>query len=192
MGSFQVQVLKAFDRAVGLTVYRSTLSAARRRGFVSSAAAAPPDPATVRKVLVIRPGGIGDAVLFYPLLAALREAWPAAELHILAERRNAGLFAANDRARRVFAYDGGMGTQLLEVLRGGYDVVVDTEQYHYLSAVIAYLTGAPVRCGFDTRGRGGLFTHRVHYDDQTYEALLFLDLARAVTGRARSRKSRAS
>jgi ADP-heptose:LPS heptosyltransferase len=68
------------------------------------------------------------------------------------------------------------------VVRSAYDLVVDTEQYHYLSAVIAHLVKAPVKCGFDTRGRGGLFTHRVHYDDQTYEVFSFLDLARAVSG----------
>jgi len=185
MGSFQVPALKALDRTVGWTVYRSLVSTYKReRGGAGSTP--PPPPQDVRRVLVIRPGGIGDAVLFYPMLRALREAWREVKIEVLAERRNEGLFRANDLVDRVISYDSGLGGRLLGALHGNYDVVIDTEQYHYLSAVIAYLTKAPVRCGFDTRGRGGLFTHRVHYDDQTYEVLSFLDLARTVTGSSHS------
>jgi ADP-heptose:LPS heptosyltransferase len=181
MGSFQIRALKAIDRLVGGTVYRSLLASARKRG-ATGPTVPPPPPSRVERILVIRPGGIGDAVLFYPMLAALRSAWPGAALHVLAERRNAGLFKANDRVDRVFSYDAGFGSELRAALAGPYDLVIDTEQYHYLSAVIAYLAHASSSCGFDTRGRGGLFTHRVHYDDQTYEVFSFLDLARTVTG----------
>lgn len=185
MVSLQVRALKAADSLVGRTLYRSLLSRARHRGR-SGVVVPPPPPEDVRRVLVIRPGGIGDAVLFYPMLEALREAWPDAALEVLAESRNSGIFKANDRADRVWLYDRGGGRDLVSVIRGRYDVVVDTEQYHYLSAAIAYLTGAPVICGFDTRGRGGLFTHRVHYDDKAYEVFSFLDLARTVTGKEHS------
>lgn len=185
MGSLQVRALKAFDRTVGWTVYRSVLASAQRRGVERRNAVPPPPPEMVHRVLVIRPGGIGDAVLFYPMLAALLEAWPGATIDVLAERRNSGVFAANDLVDRVYSYDQALGRQLLRAVNGRYDVVVDSEQYHYLSGVIAFATKAPVRCGFDTRGRGGLFTHRVHYDDQTYEVLCFLRLARAVTGKDR-------
>src|SRR5262245_29124254 len=185
MGSFQIRTLKAIDRLAGRTVYRSLLASARRRGAVGPTVP-PPPPSHVERILVIRPGGIGDAVLFYPMLAALRATWPGAALHVLAERRNAGLFKANDRVDRVFSYGASFGSELRDALAGPYDLVIDTEQYHYLSAVIAYLVHAPFSCGFDTRGRGGLFTHRVHYDDETYEVFSFLDLARTVSGRVHS------
>ena len=182
MGSFQIRALKAIDGLVGGTVYRSLLASARSRGATGSTVP-PPPPEHVGRILVIRPGGIGDAVLFYPMLEALRASWPGASLHVLAERRNAGLFKANDRVDKVFSYDEGLGTQLRAALAGPYDLVIDTEQYHYLSAVIAHMARARFSCGFDTRGRGGLFSHRVHYDDQKYEVFSFLDLARTVTGR---------
>ena len=182
MGSFQIRALKALDGLVGGTIYRSLLASARKRG-TTGPTVPPPPPQGVDRILVIRPGGIGDAVLFYPMLAALRAAWPGLTLHVLAERRNAGLFKANDRVDRVYSYDASLGAELRQAITGRYDLVIDTEQYHYLSAVIAHMVHAPVSCGFDTRGRGGLFTHRVHYDDQTYEVFSFLDLARTVTGR---------
>jgi lipopolysaccharide heptosyltransferase II len=176
MGALQVRLLKELDHVVGRAVYRAFLGHRRRRPNEGVL------PVPVRKILVLRPGGIGDAVLFFPLLHALRETFPEARLDVLAERRNVGLFNANDVVDRAYAYDRGFGRELLAVVREGYDVAIDTEQYHFLSAVVTYLTGAPVRCGFDTQGRGGLFTHRVGYSDQTYEVYSFLHLFHALTG----------
>lgn len=60
------------------------------------------------RVLLLRPGGLGDALLLWPLLTALRTAWPRAVFAVLAERRNAGAFALNplpDRPLQVWCYD---------------------------------------------------------------------------------------
>jgi len=179
MGALQVRLLKAIDHLIGRTIYRALLYWHRRQ--------APPGDgelaAVVTRILVVRPGGIGDAVLFFPLLQALRREFPQARLEVLAERRNVGLFATNDVVHSAYAYDRGYGRELLTVLRGRYDIVIDTEQSHFLSAIITYLTGAPVRVGFDTQGRGGLFTHRVHYSDQIYEVHSFLNLFHALSGK---------
>jgi len=179
MGALQVQLLKGIDGLIGRTVYRGFLRRYQRHARANDGAL----PALVTKILVVRPGGIGDAVLFFPLLQALRREFPQARLEVLAERRNVGLFDTNDVVHRAYAYDRGYGRELLAVLRNKYDVVIDTEQSHFLSAIITYLTGAPVRCGFDTQGRGGLFTHRVRYSDQIYEVHSFLSLFRALTGK---------
>lgn len=180
MGALQVRLLKELDHVVGRAVYRAFLG--RRRARAGEGVL--PNP--VRRILVLRPGGIGDAVLFFPLLHALRDTFPQARLDVLAERRNVGLFEANDVVDRAYAYDRNRGRDLLAAIRNGYDVAIDTEQYHFLSAVVTYLTGAPVRVGFDTQGRGGLFTHRVGYSDQTYEVYSFLNLFRALTGTERA------
>jgi lipopolysaccharide heptosyltransferase II len=182
MGALQVRLLKAIDHLIGRTIYRAFLYWHRRHTRRGDGEL----PAAVTKILVVRPGGIGDAVLFFPLLQALRREFPQARLDVLAERRNVGLFGANDVVHHAYAYDGSYGRELLAVLRGKYDIVIDTEQSHFLSAIITYLTGAPVRCGFDTQGRGGLFTHRVHYSDQIYEVHSFLSLFRALTGKQES------
>jgi lipopolysaccharide heptosyltransferase II len=179
MGALQVQLLKGVDRLIGRTVYRAFLHRHRRRARPDDGAL----PMPVTKILVVRPGGIGDAVLFFPLLQALRREFPQARLDVLAERRNVGLFGSNDVVHRAYAYDRGYGRELLAVRRNQYDIVIDTEQSHFLSAIITYLTGAPVRCGFDTQGRGGLFTHRVRYSDQIYEVHSFLSLFGALTGK---------
>ncbi len=182
MGALQIRALKAADRAVVRTLYRALLARRYAHGAQGSPAG-PPDPKSVRRILVIRPGGIGDAVLFFPMLQALRREYPEARLEVLAEQRNVGLFEANEVVDRARAYDRGGGLELWGALQERWDIVVDTEQYHMLSALVAYRTGAPVRCGFDTQGRGGLFTHRAPYSDQVYEVYSFLDLVKAITGR---------
>lgn len=148
--------------------------AARRPG--SPEALGPPG-----RVLVIRPGGIGDAVLFLPLLQQLRTVWPAARVDLLAERRNSGVVAATGLVDVVYRYDA--AGDLARVLRNSYDVVIDTEQYHAMPAIVAYLTRAPRRVGFATNSRRRLLTHPVRYDQATYEAHAFLALGEAATGR---------
>ncbi len=142
-----------------------------------AAAEAPPP----RRILVIRPGGIGDAVLFLPLLRELRQTWPRAALDVLAERRNAGIVQGTGLADEVFRYDV-FPHDLMAVLRRRYDLVIDTEQYHAMSALVTAATRAPRRIGFGTNLRRRLFTQVVPYDQQRYETLLFLELGRAATG----------
>jgi lipopolysaccharide heptosyltransferase II len=134
-----------------------------------------------RRVLVIRPGGIGDAVLFIPMLRALRAAWPNAELDLLAEHRNASVIAPTGLVGHVYRYDR-FPIDLLAILRRRYDLVIDTEQFHCLSAIVAWLTRAPRRIGFGTTLRRRLFTQAIGYNLETYEAEMFLALARAATG----------
>lgn len=129
----------------------------------------------IRSILIIRPGGIGDAALLSPALYKLREYFPAAQIHILAERRNAGAFALVPGIDRLFLYDSISG--LINVLLSSYDIVIDTEQWHRLSALIARLTGAPIIVGFDTNDRRRMFTHTVPYSHEDYEADSFLHLA---------------
>ncbi len=134
------------------------------------------------KLLVIRPGGIGDAVLLLPALKALKEHFKNSEIEILAEKRNAGLLEVSPYINKVHLYDSRPPFGLFKTLSDNYDIVIDTEQWHRLSAVVAYLTRAPVRVGFSTNERSELFTHNVSYSQEQYEANSFLNLVSAITG----------
>jgi ADP-heptose:LPS heptosyltransferase len=61
-------------------------------------------------------------------------------------------------------------------LRGRYDVVIDTEQWHRLSAVLVRLVRSVVKIGFDTNERRRMFSHTVPYSHDDYEALSFAHL----------------
>jgi ADP-heptose:LPS heptosyltransferase len=130
---------------------------------------------------VIRPGGIGDAVLLIPALSILKENFPCADVDILAERRNADIFTLCPAVTRILLYH--RASDLAGVFKRSYDLVIDTEQWHRLSAVVALCTRAPVRAGFATNERARLFSHPVSYDQDVYEGSSFLRLVESVIGR---------
>lgn len=124
--------------------------------------------------LIIRPGGIGDAVLLVPALDALKQKFPGAVIDILAEKRNGAIFKLCASVNKVLLYDRGM--ELLLSLRSRYDVVIDTEQWHRLSAVVCRLTRSARKIGFSSNERGRLFTQTVPYSHETYEIESFFSL----------------
>jgi heptosyltransferase II len=158
----RIELLKWIDSVAGVVVAACLPAAKVRSGVVP------------RRILVIRPGGIGDAVLLIPALVTLAHAFPGADLTVLAERRNAAAFALCPAVTRLLHYD--TPCELISVLRGGYDLVIDTEQWHRLSAVVARLTRAPVSIGFASNDRQRLFSHRVPYSHDDYEAASFFNL----------------
>jgi lipopolysaccharide heptosyltransferase II len=125
-------------------------------------------------ILIIRPGGIGDAVLLIPTIKALRNAYPACTIDILAERRNAAAFHLASGIRTVYLYDTLSG--LAAVQRSRYDAVIDTEQWHRLSAVVARLTKSPLSIGYATNERKKMFTNAVQYSHEDYEIDCFFHL----------------
>ncbi len=132
------------------------------------------------RILIIRPGGIGDAVLLIPAILQIKNAFPKAEIHLLAEKRNHEILSLCQDIDRIFCYD--RFKELTQVLLNRYDAVIDTEQWYRLSAVIAYWTRAPLRIGFATNERKKLFNKQVPYNQEMNEISSFLSLAEALTG----------
>lgn len=124
--------------------------------------------------LFIRPGGIGDAVLLIPAIKAVSFAFPGCHIDILAETRNSGIFCLCPEIKSIFRYDSMF--ELMTCLKKKYDVIIDTEQWHRLSAVTARLIRAKTRIGFGTNSRRRLFSHAISYSHQDYEALSFFRL----------------
>jgi lipopolysaccharide heptosyltransferase II len=133
-----------------------------------------PELLGLSRLLLIRPGGIGDAVLLAPAIRAVHRAFPDAIIHILAESRNAAVFGLCPEVDEVFCYD--RPKELLAVLGGKFDAVIDTEQWHRLSAVMARVIRSPVKIGFGTNERQKLFNYPVPYAHESYEIDSFFQL----------------
>lgn len=168
----KLEFLKIADRVVGPLVTRVLKKSVSFQHQLLSP----------RSILLIRPGGIGDAVLLIPAIEAIKKKHPDAMIDVLAEKRNCGVFSLCPEIRNVYLYD--RPKELWKAIRNGYDMVVDTEQWHRLSAVVARLTRAPVSIGFDTNERRKLFTHRIPYSHDDYEAESFLHLIEPVAGKS--------
>jgi ADP-heptose:LPS heptosyltransferase len=128
----------------------------------------------VSSLLLIRPGGIGDAVLLAPVIGRLREIFPVARIEVLAEKRNTGAFALCPGIDRVLCYD--QPGELGHALKSRYDVVIDSEQWHRLSALVARMIRSQIKIGFGTNERKRLFTHSVDYNHENYELDSFFEL----------------
>lgn len=132
----------------------------------------------ITSLLLIRPGGIGDAVLLAPIIRTIKVKYPLARISVLAERRNAGVFSLVSDVGEVFCYD--RPRDFLRAVTGQYDAVIDTEQSHFLSAVVTRFTSAPLKIGFDTNGRRRMFTQTVPYCHDDYESVSFARLLTAL------------
>nr|WP_320050601.1 glycosyltransferase family 9 protein [uncultured Desulfuromonas sp.] len=62
-----------------------------------------------------------------------------------------------------------------------YDLIVDTEQWYYLSAIIGRMLRARCRCGFATNLRGRLFSVTAEYRQDDYEPISFYHLLDALS-----------
>lgn len=160
----RIRLLKALDGIAG----RFAAVLARRIPLRSRTAD------QISSILLIRPGGIGDAVLLVPALIVLKQKFTEATITILAERRNAAAFVLCPAVDRVLRYD--TPSELLTAIRGRYDLVIDSEQWHRLSAVVARFCRPKMLIGFGTNERRRLFTHAVPYSHDDYEASSFLRL----------------
>jgi ADP-heptose:LPS heptosyltransferase len=147
-----------------------------------------------RRVLCIKFYGLGNAVMLLPVLEALRRRYPGVEIDFLTLDGNVPLLERSGLLAQVFPVDVHTAPRFLRTLaaavlairRRGYDTVLDFEQFVKLSTIIAFLSGARRRIGFNTDGqrRGFLYTTRVVYTDSDHMSALFARLLRplGVTG----------
>jgi ADP-heptose:LPS heptosyltransferase len=169
----KIETIKKIDRFIGPVLAQAALIFLPRRHTASST--------TSLRFLFIRPGGIGDAVLLLPAISAVKKKFPDASIDILAEKRNAAIFLLCGNVNIVLQYD--KPGDLIAAMRIDYDVVIDTEQWHRLSSVVARLTRAPMVIGYDTNDREKLFTHPISYSHDDHEIDSFLHLLRPLMKR---------
>jgi ADP-heptose:LPS heptosyltransferase len=162
-----------------------------RRTVPSFLATTPPRAAPIpapRRVLGIKFYGLGNTVMLVPVLAAVRERFPDAEVDFLTLRGNASLLERSGVADRVIGVDTSslgrfartMWHAVRAIRRRRYDVVLDFEQFIKLSSLFAWVSGTPERIGFNTDGqrRGFMYTTRVVYTDSDHMSGIYARLLR--------------
>jgi lipopolysaccharide heptosyltransferase II len=178
-----VPLIRALDRRVGIPVCRALAALLRLRAH-------PQPMAPARRILLMKWVGFGNLILASPAVAALRARFPDAEITFVTLSANKGLLERYPMVDRAYYFN---VTSMRSVLREtwrlfrflrreAFDVVVDFEQFSRYSAIMAGLSGAPVRVGFFTPGqsREGVYTRPVPYRENAHMADVFCDLARAL------------
>jgi ADP-heptose:LPS heptosyltransferase len=183
-----LRVARYIDRWLGPPLCLLLYGLARLLGRRLPALGATTPPAaplpTPRRVLGIKFYGLGNIVMVLPTLRALRAAFPGVEIDFLTLVDNAPLLEGSGYVRRVLTVDvkgrrrfvRSILALLPRLLRGGYDTVLDFEQFVKLSGLFAHLTGARECVGLNTEGqnRAWLYTTRVAYTDSDHTVDVFL------------------
>lgn len=120
-------------------------------------------------ILLVRLRLIGDVVFTTPVIGALRRRYPEARLLYLVEEHAAPVVADNPRLSRVITVPYRRGWRRIAddlalarmLRRESIDMVIDLHGGPR-SALLTWMTRAPVRVGYDVPGRSWMYTRIVH------------------------------
>lgn len=124
--------------------------------------------------LVIRPGGVGDGLMAIPILRTLRERFPQGKISVLCIKKSEMGIRYLPFYDDIIVFDDLKKCipNVVKLFAGNIDVVFDLEQFKRITSIVAYMTGAQIRIGFDTNNRRWLYTNLVAYfNDKQYETL---------------------
>ncbi len=139
----------------------------------------------IKKILVIKLTMIGDTILLYPTIKALKEKYKDCEVTILCSKVNEKIIQQWDfidkyivfRFDYIFKKPWYIIFQLWSLSKSKFDLAVDFEQWFRITPIIAYLT-AKLKFGFKTpkQYRHYLFDFAVAHIKNRHEVLCFCDL----------------
>jgi lipopolysaccharide heptosyltransferase II len=121
---------------------------------------------------------IGDVVLTTPIIASVRKAFPDAYIAYLADNHAASLLEHNPGLNEIIGFDFSRPTipeqarVAFLLRRRKFDLAIDLFG-NPRSALLTFLSGAPVRVGPQRKGRGALYTIQVSDDGTPKTAIEF-------------------
>lgn len=132
----------------------------------------------ISRILLTRMKYIGDVVLTTPIIRAVRERYPDAFIAYLGDQEAVSLLRNNPHLNEIIPFEFSRPTLLEQprivwlLRKRKFDVVVDFFG-NPRSALVSYLSGAPMRIGGAFGSRGKLFTHRIRDDGNPKTAVQF-------------------
>jgi heptosyltransferase II len=143
------------------------------------------DRGRVRKILIRAVNWLGDAVMITPAMAAIRDAFPQAQITVLANPLVSQMFSPHRCVDRVISFDravhrGVAGRLRLaaQLRRENFDLAVIFPN-SFEGALIPALAGIPARLGKNSDGRGWLLTHsypRTLQNTAEHQVLNYVDM----------------
>ena len=143
---------------------------------------------TFDSILILKPCCLGDVLMATPVIAALRRAYPLAQIDFATGSWSRPVVVAHPELRGVVdtgrvgqgAYGWRDVWKLARQLRAAhYDLCLTLDRSPRVG-LVAWLARIPYRAGLDSGGRGFAHNIRVPVPPIRYEPELYLDLPRAV------------
>ncbi|MEH2081719.1 MAG: glycosyltransferase family 9 protein [Nostoc sp.] len=133
------------------------------------------------RVVALVPGGIGDQILFFPTLDDLKRHYPDAQIDVVVEPRSKAAYRVSKSVHEVLYFDfndrnslADWGNLVGTIRDREYDVAIAVGQ-NWLVGLLLWLTGIPIRIGYQGKGSGFL-THTVPFKPSQYVAAVYHDL----------------
>ncbi|MBI4397958.1 MAG: glycosyltransferase family 9 protein [Candidatus Omnitrophica bacterium] len=139
-------------------------------------------PKKVERILVIRLDHLGDVVMATPFLTRLREAYPAAEIHLLTDENHACLFERDSRLDQVIGVKNhwfsrkapvrwfSMFQLAMSLRKMNYDLGFDLRGDARTIFFFLFLSGVRFRVSYGVRGGGFLVHLAPLYPPGTHES----------------------
>ncbi len=145
-------------------------------------------PKTVKKILVINFGGIGDEILFLPALISLKKEFPNSKITLALEPRSKGIKDLTDVIDEMFLVDIKSKSKYFELLKliflarkGNFDLAITAGGNKFMS-IILFLTGIKKCYGYDTGKLSKiLLTKAVKLNKMQYACNMYHDLVTPLT-----------
>ena len=128
------------------------------------------------RILIIHTAFIGDIVLSTPLIKKLRDTYPKAEITYLTTPVGASILRNNPYLTHIIEYDKrgehkgikGFWAMTKKLKMEAYNMVITPHRY-LRSSFLTFLTGAPIRRGYDNSAAAFLYNEKIHYDKNKHE-----------------------
>ena len=136
-----------------------------------------------KKILIVNFGGLGDQILFFPVLETVKQVFNDPYITFVTEPRSKSVKNLTDSIDELFISNLKTGSTVFEVFKflkkaifGKYDLVISSGSSKFV-AVLLFLTGIKRRIGYDSGTLGRiLLTDAVTLNQNQYAANMYHDL----------------
>lgn len=141
-----------------------------------------------KRILLINFGGIGDEILFLPVIQSIKETFPNSNITLCLEGRSSSFVKLTDLIDDYFCVDLKTKNKYLEMLKlyfkaltGKYDLVISSGS-NSLIAPLLFFTGIKKRIGYKTSRLSEKFlTDAIELNKNQYAAKMYFDLVKKLT-----------
>jgi lipopolysaccharide heptosyltransferase II len=139
-----------------------------------------------KKILLICFGGMGDVILFYPVIKVLRDLYPKSQIIFVVEPRCKSVAEKNPYVNRVITFDLKNKPELKDYLalikdlrKENLDLAISMGS-SFMVPVLLFLSGAKHRVGYATNKLKFLYSKAVPLNKNQYAAKMYFDLLKGV------------
>ncbi len=141
-----------------------------------------------KNILLINFGGIGDEILFMPVIQSLRKTFPKSKITLCLEGRSKSFVNLTDLLDDYFCIDIKTKNKYTEMLKlyfkaltGKYDLVISSGSNPLISLLL-FFTGIKERIGYKSfKYSKYLLTKEVELNKNQYASKMYFDLVKPVT-----------